>query len=117
MNARSVLVLVLVAGLAGCAARSANIAQLKVDPGRFHDRTVRIEGVVTHTLGATPAAGSVYKIDDGSGEITVISTTPVMLTRGARVRVTGTLQRQPREGQAAVVQLHEHGLDVLSSGN
>ena len=113
MSVRLFLVPALAAVLVGCAARTPNIAQLKVDPARFHDKTVQIEGVVTQTADSPLPSGTVYKVDDGSGEITVISSNPVALPRGARVRVTGTLEgRASREGSSVGLHVQERSLDV-----
>ena len=54
-------------------ARSAQIADLKNNPGRYHDHTVSVEGVVTHAWGVPLVPFRVYKVDDGTGEVTVLS--------------------------------------------
>ena len=79
---------------AGCAARGVRIAELKDRPDKYDRKTVSIEGVVTGTYGGgflgqiLPVQG--YRIDDGSGEITVISRSSHVPPRtGARVRVKG----------------------------
>jgi len=81
---------------AGCAARGVKIAELRDRPDKYERKTVSIEGVVTGSYGGgllgriTPIQG--YKIDDGSGEITVISrSSHVPPKTGARVRVKGTV--------------------------
>ena len=79
---------------AGCAARGVRIAELKDRPDKYDRKTVSIEGVVTGSYGGNllgrfaPIQG--YRLDDGSGEIIVISTSSrVTPHTGARVRVTG----------------------------
>ena len=80
---------------AGCAARGVRIAELRDRPDKYGHKTVSVEGVVTGSIGGgvlgliSPVQG--YKIDDGSGEITVISTRSnhVVPRTGARVRVKG----------------------------
>ncbi|HZJ30110.1 MAG TPA: hypothetical protein VFD21_00980 [Vicinamibacterales bacterium] len=79
---------------AGCAAHGVRIAELKDRPDKYDRKTVSIEGVVTGSYGAgflgrlAPIQG--YRIDDGSGEITVISrSSRVIPQTGARVRVKG----------------------------
>ena len=80
---------------AGCAARGVRIAELKNRPDKYDHKTVSVEGVVTGSIGGgvlgfiSPVQG--YRIDDGSGEITVISTrsSKVVPRTGARVRVKG----------------------------
>jgi len=90
----SVVVLTAVVA-AGCAARGVRIAELKNRPDKYDHKTVSVEGVVTGSVGGgvlgliSPVQG--YKVDDGSGEITVISTrsNQVVPRTGARVRVKG----------------------------
>lgn len=79
---------------AGCAARGVRIAELKDRPDKYERKTVRVEGVVTRSFGAgflgqiVPFQG--YTVDDGSGEITVVSRSSRMPPRtGARVNVKG----------------------------
>jgi hypothetical protein len=87
-------VVILTAVLAtGCAA-GVRIAQLKDRPDKYDRKTVSVEGVVTRSLGAgflgqiVPFQG--YTVDDGSGEITVLSRSSRVPPRtGARVKVKG----------------------------
>lgn len=88
--ARIVLALVLAAAATSCAARAHSIARLKSDP-RYHDKRVRIEGVVTTAWGIPLVPFKFYKIDDGTGELTVLSRHSRTPTRGAQVAVTGRL--------------------------
>lgn len=78
--------------MAGCAARAANIGEVKSNPGRFVDRNVSIEGVVTESWGLPLVPYKMYKVDDGTGEITVVSNDDRVPSKGARVRVKGKLQ-------------------------
>jgi len=88
---RVLLTLVLAAGLSACAAtlRSPHIADLRENPGRYQDHSVNIEGVVTSSWGVPLVPFRLYKIDDGTGEVTVLSQNSRMPTRGARVKVRG----------------------------
>ena len=79
---------------AGCAARGVRIAQLKDQPDKYERKTISVEGVVTRSYGAgflgqiVPFQG--YTVDDGTGEITVLSRSSRVPPRtGARVRVKG----------------------------
>jgi hypothetical protein len=80
---------------AGCAARGVRIAELKDRPDKYERKTVSVEGVVTGSVGGgvlgfiSPVQG--YRVDDGSGEITVIAarSSRVAPRTGARVRVKG----------------------------
>ncbi len=78
--------------MTGCAARAANIGEVKSNPGRFVDRNVSIEGVVTESWGLPLVPYKLYKVDDGTGEITVVSNDDRVPSTGARVRVKGKLQ-------------------------
>ena len=77
--------------LSGCALalRSPSVAELKYNPGRYQDRTVAINGVVTSSWGLPLVPFRLYKVDDGTGEMTVVSQGGRMPTKGARVRVKG----------------------------
>ena len=77
--------------LAGCAlgVRNAQVAELKYNPGRYHDKTVAIDGIVTSAWGVPLMPFKMYKVDDGTGEVTVVSQDGRTPTRGARVRVKG----------------------------
>jgi hypothetical protein len=75
--------------LSGCAARGATVQEIKYDPGRYHDRTVAIEGTVTSAWDVPLMPVKVYKVNDGTDEITVVSQDGRVPTKGARVRVKG----------------------------
>ncbi len=100
----------------GIALRSPRISQLKDNPARFHDRTVQIEGVVTSSWGIPLVPFKVYKIDDGTGELTVISQGDRVPTRGARVRVTGKVNEVGTFGGRALgLHVRESHLRVLGN--
>jgi len=77
--------------LSGCAltTRRPSVAELKYNPGRFQDRTVSIDGVVTSSWGVPLMPLRLYKVDDGTGEVTVVAQGGRVPTRGAHVRVKG----------------------------
>ena len=75
--------------LAGCAARSVQIAQLKSQPGRYDDKTISVTGVVTNSFGVPLIPFQFFNIDDGTGEITVVSRSSRAPSKGARVQVHG----------------------------
>jgi hypothetical protein len=96
-----------------CAVRSASIADLRANPGRYQNRTVRIDGVVTSSFGIPLVPFKVYKVDDGTGEVTVISQGARTPTRGARVRVKGEVDDVAVVGgQAVGLHLKEQSLSV-----
>jgi hypothetical protein len=98
----------------GCALRSPRIAELQRNPARYQDRTVNINGVVTSSWGVPLVPFRFYRVDDGTGELTVLSQgigrTP---TKGAHVRVKGKVNDVAvLGGQALGLHLREEDLDV-----
>ena len=82
---------VLVVGCASVPTRPA-IQQVQQQPGRFVDHSVTVTGTVTTAWGVPIVGFNVYKVDDGTGEITVVSTERRVPGRGARVEVRGKVQ-------------------------
>jgi hypothetical protein len=78
----------LAAILAGCAT-GASVAQVKTNPGRYVDRNVTVHGTVTSSWGIPLVPFKMYQVDDGTGEILVLSQHERVPAKGARVRVTG----------------------------
>ena len=79
--------------LVGCASlRSAKIADLQRHPGRYQDHTVSIDGVVTSSWGVPLVPFRFYKVDDGTGEVTVLSNGRRQPATGERVRVKGRVE-------------------------
>jgi hypothetical protein len=74
---------------AGCAARSVRIAELKNELDRYEDKTVSITGVVTSSFGIPLFPFQIYNLDDGSGEIMVVSRSDRAPSKGARLQVKG----------------------------
>ena len=83
-----VAVFALVASTAACALslRNPDISELQRHPGRYQDRTV---SVVTSSWGLPLVPFRFYKVDDGTGEVTVLSQSIRMPARGEHVRVKG----------------------------
>src|SRR5829696_6445882 len=95
--ARIITTLVLGAMLSGCAlaTRRTSVADLKYNPGRYQDKTVSIDGVVTSSWGMplVPQGGR----------------TP---SRGAHVRVKGRVEKLATfGGQSLGLHLQERDLD------
>jgi hypothetical protein len=112
---RLALMLSLVALTSACAAslRNPHVADLQHNPGRYQNHTVSIEGVVTSSWGVPLAPYKMYKVDDGTGEVTVLSQGSRMPTRGARVRVRGRVNEVAvLGGQAVGLHLREESLYV-----
>jgi hypothetical protein len=70
--------------LAGCAPLT--IGRINADPSAFRNRTVRVTGTVTNSVGLLGKGG--YQIEDPTGRIYVISGKGVP-SRGSQVTVTG----------------------------
>jgi hypothetical protein len=89
---------VAIVGLAGflsaCALslRNPNIGDLQQHPSRYQDRTVSVSGRVTSSWGLPLVPFRFYKVDDGTGEVTVLSEGLRMPATGEHVRVRGTVQ-------------------------
>ena len=77
--------------LSGCAARVVRIAELKDQPTRYATKSVSVTGVVTSSWGIPLMPFQLYNIDDGSGEITVLSRSGRTPARGTRVQVKGKI--------------------------
>src|SRR5690348_14315652 len=58
--------------LAGCALNP-RIADLKYNPGRYQNRSVTVDGIVTSSWGVPLVPFKLYKVDDGTGELMVVS--------------------------------------------
>jgi hypothetical protein len=90
LSGRLLSIAVLSAVLAGgCAARSVRIAELKDQPDKYERKTVSVTGTVTDAFGIPLVPFQLYKVDDGSGEITVVSRSNRSPSKGARVQVKG----------------------------
>lgn len=115
---RIALALCAVAALSACAMslRNPNIAQVRMNPGRYQDHTISIDGVVTDAWGLPFLPFKMYKVDDGTGEMTVLAQSQRMPTRGARVRVKGTVNELGVfGGQSIGLHLKEKDLYVKGS--
>jgi len=109
------LVVALVGITPACALslRNPNIADLHRNPGRYQDHTVSIDGVVTSSWGLPLIPFLMYKVDDGTGEVTVLSQSSRIPTRGAHVRVKGKVNEiGVFGGQALGLHLREESLYV-----
>ena len=87
--ARLTVALGFAAALSACALHSPSVAELKYNPGRYQNKTVSINGVVTSAWGVPLVPFKVYKVDDGTGEMTIVSQDGRTPTKGAHVRVKG----------------------------
>jgi hypothetical protein len=99
--------------LSGCAlgVRNAQVADLKYNPGRYYDKTVAIDGVVTSAWGVPLMPFKLYKVDDGTGEVTVVAQDGRTPTKGAHVRVKGKVSEVATFGGQSVG-LHLRQTDI-----
>jgi hypothetical protein len=100
--------------LTGCAltVRRPSVAELKYNPGRYHDKTVAIDGVVTSAWGVPLVPFRLYKVNDGTGEVTVVSQGGRVPTKGAHVRVKGRVNELATfGGQALGLHIQQTDLD------
>ena len=72
----------------GCAS-GVRIAELKSQPDKYERKTVSVTGTVTDSYGIPLLPFQLYKVDDGTGEITVVSRATRSPSKGARVQVKG----------------------------
>jgi hypothetical protein len=100
--------------LSGCAlaVRNTQVADLKYNPGRYYDKTVAINGVVTSSWGVPLMPFKLYRVDDGTGEVTVLAQDGRTPTRGARVRVKGKVSEMATfGGQSFGLHLRQTDID------
>ena len=112
---RFVAIVVLTVVLPGCAVaiRSPSISEIQRHPGRYQDHTVSVSGVVTTSWGLPLVPFRLYKVDDGTGEVTVLSQGTRMPAKGEQVRVKGRVNEVAVfGGQAIGLHLREESLYV-----
>jgi len=78
--------------LAACATHT-RIADIKFNPGRFQNHSVTVNGVVTNSWSIPLVPVQLYRVDDGSGDVTVVSRSGRAPTKGARVSVRGRVNQ------------------------
>jgi hypothetical protein len=112
---RLVVVTALVGLTSACALslRNPDIADLQRHPGRYQDRTVSVSGVVTSSWGLPLVPFRMYKVDDGTGEVTIVSQSSRMPSKGEHVRVKGRVEDVAMLGGRALgLHIREEGLYV-----
>ena len=88
---KTVLISTLVAALAllaGCP-RGVSIAELNRNPGHYFNKEVGVAGNVVTSYGVMGTGA--YELDDGSGKIWVLSGGYGVPSKGAHIRVAGTV--------------------------
>lgn len=90
-----------------------SIAEIERNPGRYADKEVAIIGVVKDSYGlsvpGTPIRGGVYKIDDGTGSIWVV-TEDTVPGKGAEIGIKG------RVGNGVSWKGKNYGLGLYETG-
>jgi hypothetical protein len=110
---RLFLAVVIVTTLGACALRSPRIGELRSNPSRYYNKTVSVDGVVTSSWGVPLLPYRLYKIDDGSGELTVVSNGGRIPTKGAHVRVKGRVNEVATFGGNAIgLHLQQQSLKI-----
>ena len=111
---RGLAVAALGAMTTACALRSPQIGDIKYDSARYLDRTVAVQGTVTSAWNVPFMPFGLYKVDDGTGELTVVSRETRTPRKGARVKVTGKVTDVAAFGDRSVgLHLEERDVDVL----
>ncbi len=101
--------------LSGCAASmgSQNIGDVQRNAGHYTDRSVTIDGTVTNSWGVPLVPYKLYKVDDGTGEITVVSHGSRTPAKGNHVKVKGVVKDiAVFGGQPLGLHLEEQNLDI-----
>jgi hypothetical protein len=116
MCARAFAALSLALALSACSGllRNPDIADVKRNAGHYSDHTVTVDGTVTSSWGVPLVPFKMYKVDDGTGEITVLSRggnhTP---PRGSHVKVKGVVRDVAVfNGLPLGLHLEERDLDI-----
>lgn len=94
--------------------RNPDIADVRQNAGHYSDRTVTLDGTVTSSWGIPLVPFKMYKVDDGTGEMTVLSRggnrTP---SKGSRVKVKGVVRDVAMfNGMPLGLHLEERDLDI-----
>jgi hypothetical protein len=115
MNRSSLRRLAIVIGFvviaAGCAS-GASIGQLKTNPGRYVDKNVTVRGTVTSSWSIPLVPYRMYQVEDGTGEILVVSQNTRVPSKGAHVKVTGRVgEFAVLGGRSVGLHLRERDLD------
>jgi hypothetical protein len=111
---RGLTVAVLGIATASCALRSPQIGEIQRDSSRYLDHKVAVQGTVTSAWNVPFMPFGLYKVDDGTGELTVVSRESRTPRAGSKVRVTGKVQDVAAFGDRSVgLHLEERDVDVL----
>ena len=115
MLTRALALLSLATLVSGCAGvlGSSHIADVQRNAGHYADRTVTIDGTVTNSWGIPLMPYKLYKVEDGTGEMTVLSRGGRIPVKGNHVKVKGVVRDLAVfGGQPLGLHLEERSLDV-----
>ena len=111
-HASRFLVAAVFAALTGACATGASIGQVKTNPGRYVDKSVTVHGTVTSSWDIPLLPLKMYQVDDGTGEILIVTDDDRPPSRGARVKVTGKVSEFAVLGGRSIgLHLRERDLD------
>jgi hypothetical protein len=107
------ITVVLALALGACAARGVRIAELQNEPDKFDDKSVSVSGTVTRSWGIPLVPFQLYSVDDGTGELTVVSNSNRAPRSGAKVRVKGKVSEVAVFGGRSIgLHLQEEDRDI-----
>lgn len=102
----------LFAAFTAACASGASIGQLKTNPGRYVDKSVTVRGTVTSSWGIPMVPLKMYQVNDGTGEILVVTDDARVPSKGAHVKVTGKVgEFAVLGGRSIGLHLRERDLD------
>ena len=97
---------------AAACASGTSVGQVKTNPGRYVDRNVTVRGTVTSSWGIPLVPLKMYQVDDGTGEILIVSDDGRVPSRGARVKVRGKVgEFAVLGGRSIGLHLRAHDID------
>ncbi len=104
---------VLISACAGALGRT-HIADLQNNAGHYADRTVTVDGTVTNSWGVPLLPYKFYRVDDGTGQMTVLSRTGYRVpVKGSHVKVKGVVRDVAVfSGQPLGLHLEERSIDI-----
>ncbi len=99
--------------LAGCrGAAPTPISTLLSDPGQYDKKTVRVAGQVTHSISVLNYGG--YQIDDGTGQLSIVTQSGGAPREGTQVGVEGEFRTAFTLGTETAAAIIEHRRTVIT---
>ena len=112
---RAALAFSLAIMLSACAGilRHPDIADVQRNSGHYTDHSVTLDGTVTSSWGVPLVPFKLYKVDDGTGEMTVLSRGGRTPVKGSHVKVRGVVRDVAVfNGTSVGLHLEERDLDI-----